>query len=227
MSEHYELYKAELRNFKGDYINSRQQINGDSDLSPEGKQKRLAELKEAFDVKRNDLLKRSSAEYDKSVQGLEKAFKGKTQESFRSKVKRKAVEDSSYSLLSTSEETAALIESFSEVTEAMNRNTFIGSIGHLDEQKIKEVLQHHHKTGNISRVKWIKGFFDDRGNLQNSDVATVFIKELENKNITPEQHKLKIRMAALEKEKLLFEQAVHHGEEEHFDGIRFDKKEKD
>jgi len=162
----FELYLAEARTITAWRVAAEQRIKNDVRLSRVGREQELKKLADEYQEKRDDLTHRFKAEKNEAVKSHQARLNGSgKKQSFRDRVRTKALKDSStYDFLtSEAEGQFALLEGIEEMTQAVRENTFVRTISSLDQKGIHERINAAVQNNDTTRLQWLRNYAESLG----------------------------------------------------------------
>ena len=141
-------------------------IKNDPRLSQKGREDDLKKLADEYTQKRDELVHRFKTEKAEAVKSHQARLNGSgKKQSFRDRVRAKALKDSSTYDLITSEAEGqfALLEGIEEMTSAIRENTFVRTISSLDRKGIHERINAAVQSGDTTRLQWLRNYAESLG----------------------------------------------------------------
>lgn len=162
----FDLYWAEARNLTAWRVAEEKRIKSDPRLSDVGRKEELDKVREKYQQSKDDLTHRFKGEKAEAMKSHQARLNGSgKKQSFRDKVRAKALRDnSSFDMLTTeSEGHFALLEGIEEMTEAIRENTFTRSIASLDPRALQARVSLALQNNDTTSLKWIRNYAESRG----------------------------------------------------------------
>lgn len=162
----HDLYLAEARTLTAWRVAEEKRIKNDPRLSHRGREDDLKKLADKYQEKRDDLTHRFKAEKNEAVKSHQAQLNRSGQkQSFRDRVRTKALKDSSTYDFITSEVEGqfALLEGIEEMTSAIRENTFVRAISSLDRTGINERINAAVQNNDTTRLQWLRNYAESLG----------------------------------------------------------------
>lgn len=205
LSEEFDLYYAELRNFTEDFKSRSQAVQTDKLLSSSGKNEQVEKLKAEHFKNVDSLAERFHNDFGKRLVAINDFVNGKKNTAGLDSIKRRFSKGDD---ISSDESSRLLLHEMQENKLLMKKSNFQNMLSNADEKQVKKTSQTLADNQDVEKLEWLQELTSLKGDSVLSNTIAAQADGIRDSQMSDEQRNLKGVSEKIERGVKLFNYSI-------------------